>query len=242
VIEALGSTSLVKVGNNFYFDTISHGVGPELQSAGVAVDATHTNGWVPIGAVQTASGYELAWKLTGADQYTVWATDSSGNYSSSPLVAVSGSNAALQALETSFHEDLNGDGTIGIPSPTSPATLVLGGASSDTATVKPTSDPSSVDESAGQGAGIGFGDLVHARQDSFAFTPNLGPVMVNFDPPKDTIQFGSSILANIADLLAALHDDAHGHAAPTVAAHDTLTIQNVTAAELLAHQTGFDFV
>ena len=81
----------------------------------MAVDATQTNGWVPIGAEQTASGYELAWKLTGSDQYTVWATDSSGNYTSSPLVVVSGSNPALQALETSFHQDLNGDGLIGPP-------------------------------------------------------------------------------------------------------------------------------
>jgi serralysin len=117
VIEALGSTSLVKVGNNFYLDSISSGTGPVLNSAGVAVDATQTNGWVPIGAEQTASGYELAWKLTGADQYTVWATDSSGNYSSSPLVVVSGSNAALKALEPSFHQDLNGDGLIGVTAP-----------------------------------------------------------------------------------------------------------------------------
>ena len=36
--------------------------------------------WAPIGAEQTASGYEVAWKIAGADQYTVWNTDSSGNY------------------------------------------------------------------------------------------------------------------------------------------------------------------
>ena len=39
--------------------------------------------WTPIGAEQTASGYEVAWKMTGADQYTVWTTDNSGNYLSS---------------------------------------------------------------------------------------------------------------------------------------------------------------
>ena len=38
--------------------------------------------WTPIGAEQTASGYEVAWKVTGADQYTVWDTDSSGSYTS----------------------------------------------------------------------------------------------------------------------------------------------------------------
>jgi len=46
----------------------------------------------------------------------------------------------------------------------------------------------------------------------------------------------------MADLLAAIHDDGHGHAVLTDAAHDSLTIQNVTVAELLAHQGDFHFV
>ena len=36
--------------------------------------------WTPIGAAVTATGYEVAWKVAGADQYVVWNTDSSGNY------------------------------------------------------------------------------------------------------------------------------------------------------------------
>ena len=31
-------------------------------------------------AVQTASGYDVAWKNAGTSQYTVWTTDSNGNY------------------------------------------------------------------------------------------------------------------------------------------------------------------
>ena len=79
-------------------------------------------GWTPIGAEITGSGYEVAWKVQGQDQYTVWNTDSSGNYVGNAIGAVSGSNAALEALETSFHQDLNGDGTIGA-SPTKPTTV-----------------------------------------------------------------------------------------------------------------------
>ena len=71
--------------------------------------------WAPIGAEQTASGYEVAWKVTGADQYTVWNTDSSGNFVSTYRRAVSGTSTALESLETSFHQDLNGDGVIGVP-------------------------------------------------------------------------------------------------------------------------------
>ena len=37
VIESVGSTSLVQVGNNFFLDSISSGTGPELKYAGAAV-------------------------------------------------------------------------------------------------------------------------------------------------------------------------------------------------------------
>jgi serralysin len=51
--------------------------------------------WMPISAEKTASGYEVAWKVTGADQYTVWNTDSSGHYLSDTVGVVSGSNPLL---------------------------------------------------------------------------------------------------------------------------------------------------
>ena len=69
---------------------------------------------MPIGAEQTATGYEVAWKVTGADQYTVWNTDSNGNYVSDTIGTVSGTSYALESLEASFQQDLNGDGTIGL--------------------------------------------------------------------------------------------------------------------------------
>src|SRR5207237_567191 len=62
----------------------------------------------------TGSGYDVAWKVPGADQYTVWSTDSSGNYISILIGGVSGSSGALESLEPTFHQDLNGDGVIGL--------------------------------------------------------------------------------------------------------------------------------
>ena len=112
VIEAIGSTSLVEVGNQYFLNN-SGGSGPSLKYGGAAYVAGEIGAWAPIGAEQTATGYEVAWKVTGADQYTVWNTDSNGNYVSSLVGVVSGSNTALELLETSFHQDLNGDGTIG---------------------------------------------------------------------------------------------------------------------------------
>ena len=66
--------------------------------------------WTPIGAEQTASGYEVAWKVTGADQYTVWNTDSSGNYISNSSALCREPSSAWKSFEPSFHQDLNSDG------------------------------------------------------------------------------------------------------------------------------------
>ena len=64
--------------------------------------------------MQTATGYDVAWEIPGANEYTVWTTDSNGNYLSSLFGAVPGNSYALESLETVFNQDLNGDGTIGL--------------------------------------------------------------------------------------------------------------------------------
>src|SRR4029079_3597306 len=111
VIESADSTSLVAVGRKFFLDNISTGSGPSLMTGGVD---GQFGVWTPIGVEQTTRGYQVAWKHTGADQHTVWNTDSSGNQTSETAF-MSGTNTALQSFETSFHQDLNSDGAIGIP-------------------------------------------------------------------------------------------------------------------------------
>ena len=71
-------------------------------------------GWTPIGAVQTATGYDVAWENTSANEYTVWSTDSNGNYTGNLIGAVSATSTALEAFEPIFDQDLNGDGVIGL--------------------------------------------------------------------------------------------------------------------------------
>ena len=119
VIEGFGSTSLTEVGTHFYLYG-SGGTGPSLKYQGADYVAGQFGQVAPIGAEQTASGYEVAWKATGADQFSVWNTDNNGNYLSNTLTSVSGTSAALQSIETSFHQDLNGDGTIGPAGPPPP--------------------------------------------------------------------------------------------------------------------------
>jgi serralysin len=120
VIEANGSTSLVQSGNNYFLYPVGGSSGPALSISGAPIMTGQFDPWTPIAAEQAAGGYEIAWKATDADQFTVWQTDSNGNYLWSDLGVVSGSSPALESLEPSFQQDLNKDGTIGAP-----ATLAL---------------------------------------------------------------------------------------------------------------------
>ena len=319
VIQTNGSTSLVEIGNNFYMYT--SGTGPELKYSGAAVTTGEFGTWTPYGAVQVAGGYDVAWKNPGADQYTAWSADGSGNLVSFLVAAVSGSSTTLESLENTFHQDLNGDGVIGIPAAIASPTLELAGTTSNSVTF--TGSPSTLTlgtPSAFSGQIIGFagddtlagsdqidlrgfnfntlhssfdsttgtlslssgsstasleflgnysqgfdfaddgrgGTLIVAAtlstavasqvsnfavHDSFVFAPNFGNVSLpNFALASDTLQFSTSIFANVTALLAATHDDGSGNAVITDAAHDTITLQHVTTAQLISHQSDFHFV
>ncbi|MDN5006373.1 M10 family metallopeptidase C-terminal domain-containing protein [Bradyrhizobium sp. GCM10027634] len=114
VIESVGSTSLVQSGANFYLNPVVGGSGPELTYGGSPVVAGQFGVWTPVGAEQTASGFDIAWKTPGSSQFIIWHTDSNGNYLSNTGV-LSGTSSTLEQAESSFHQDLNGDGTIGVP-------------------------------------------------------------------------------------------------------------------------------
>jgi serralysin len=118
VIESFGATSLVVANNNYNLNPVSGGTGPVLKYGGPAVTVGQFGAWTFIAAEQTGSGFEVALHLAGADQYTVWNTDTNGNVVSNAVGGVvSGASSALESLEPSFHQDLNGDGLIGLSSP-----------------------------------------------------------------------------------------------------------------------------
>ena len=99
VIEAHGSTQLDQVGSALLPETTARGRVPRSRWDGVEVVAGQVGGWTPISAEKTESGYEVAWKVAGADQYTVWNTDASGNFTGYALsgVVASGSDSAVAA-------------------------------------------------------------------------------------------------------------------------------------------------
>jgi hypothetical protein len=81
------------------------------------------------------------------------------------------------------------------------------------------------------------------EHDNFVFASNFGQATIaNFAPATDTIEFGKTVFANVNAFLAATHDDPSGNAVITDAAHDTITIQHITTAQLIAHQGDFHFV
>jgi hypothetical protein len=112
VIEGSGSTSLTVV------DTIYHlssgGSGPSLKYFGAAVTFGQTGAFVPIAAERTAAGYDVAWKIPGSDQYLVWSADAGGNYLTNIGGVVAGSSLALDSLEPTFQQDLNGDALMAV--------------------------------------------------------------------------------------------------------------------------------
>jgi Tryptophan-rich Synechocystis species C-terminal domain/Putative esterase len=228
VIEAFGSTSLTEVGDNFYLYNGS-GVGPSLKYQGANVFAGEFGQWAPIGAEQTTSGYEVALKVAGADQYTVWATDSNGNYTSNIINTVAGTDPTLQSLEPSFHQDLNGDGQIGLVG-ASP-TVLDGHTGGQTLTAN---GPSTLIG--------GANDILNGGPgaDTFVFLQNFGANTVNnFTPLVDTLEFSKSAFADATTAL--------GHAQQagtdvviTQDAQDVVTLHNVQLANL--HATDFHLV
>ncbi len=315
VIQTNVTTSLLAIADNYYM--YINGSGPELKYSGAPVVVGEFGSIAPVGAIQTATGYDIAWKIPGTSEFTFWSTDSNGNYTGNLTGLVSGTSAAAEQFETIFHQDLNGDGVIGVPSSSgvaSSATFTLVAATSADVTIEGTTPvtPSalsavivasgnagadqielhgvdfskahatfdnasgtlsvtdgsitaslhilgqysqdsfhfasdgnggtliSVAPSPGQGAASQVANST--AHDTFVFAPNFGQVILaNFAPATDTLQFSKTVFSDVTALLAATHDDASGNAVVTDAAHDTITLQHVTTAQLLAHQSDFYF-
>jgi hypothetical protein len=98
------------MGNNYYLDNIGSGTGPELKFGGTAVVAGQFAPYTPVGVEQTTGGYEVALKDAADGLFSIWQTDTNGNFVS--YAVYSATSPALETLETSFHQDLNGDGVL----------------------------------------------------------------------------------------------------------------------------------
>jgi hypothetical protein len=121
--------------------------------------------------VQTASGYEVAWENVGANEYTVWNTDSNGNDISDTIGIVSGTSYALESLEPTFNQDLNGDGVIGPTTIAAGATAEIPSAYSGAITFAGSTGTLQLDNSSsfsGTVAGLADQDTLDLRDINFA--------------------------------------------------------------------------
>ena len=212
--------------------------------------------WVPFAVEQTASGYEVAWKVTGGIQYGVWTTDSTGNFISGTTGVLSDSSTTLQSYETSFHQDLNGDGVIGPPPP--PATPPLGLASTTAnfadnfnGGIYGTDGPGhtsysltltgsnvasglfaldNTDTTTGDGDGIGQGQQIVLNQVGNVITGSVGGAdyfTISIDPATGVVTFTQ--LANI------WHSDPNNPDDPA-----TLTLSNASLLQVVQTVTDAD--
>ena len=218
-VESFGSTTLTQVNGNFFLYAHGTSNGPELKYSGAPWATGQWGGWTPIGAEATASGYEVAFKLTGADQYTVWNTDSNGNITTNPISSVPGSDASLQSMETSFQQDLNNDGVIGPPSHTLPVSANIAAPNAVNAMLAGT-----------------------AASDSFVFNANFGNDTVRASSPAtDHDRYRPHLFASVADMFAHTADNA-GSGATSLLGGDHPVIFDSVSKLLLQHASDFHLV
>jgi hypothetical protein len=256
-VETSGSTSLTQLGHDFFLYANGTSNGPELKYSGAPWTAGVWGGWTPIGAEATAGGYEVAFRLTGADLYAVWNTDSNGNITTNAIGSVPGSDASLQSIETSFQQDLNGDGVIGPPSHTSAASGDSSTAGSATITNASSGFQlsfTSIDAAntfsitiatppiiaSGSGNAVLSGT---ADSDTFVFNAHFGnDTVTGFQPGVDQVDLDHTLFASVADLLAHTADNAAGSAVVGVDANQSITFDHVSTLALQQHASDLHLV
>ena len=239
VIQVDGATTLVQAGSNYFLNPTSGGTGPELKFGGNALVAGQFGSTVsPIGAVQVAGGgYDIAWHDTGTGQFSIWSVDSNGNYISNLTPLVSGNSATLQSYETIFHQDLNGNGTIG----NSLITQVAGNSTPDNfhfasdGSGTPHAIAFSVppNGAAGQSTASPGSTPVMTGNDSFVFALDSGPVSGSNSTPVMDAAHGNAAFTSFHASFTGAYEDAFGNGA----AHDA-----VHGAQWLAHHGDFHLI
>ncbi|MGY3411037.1 hypothetical protein ACVWZV_007150 [Bradyrhizobium sp. GM5.1] len=242
-IESAGGTSLVESGNKYYLNDGS-GSGPSLKNHGADFVDGSDGTWAPIGAEKTATGYQVVWKEASTGQYTAWNTDNNGNYVShvSSLTgstsggSVSGTDSGLKSLETSFHQDLNGDGQIGASSAAT--------SSASTSQVVATSSSTLVASTGNTTLKGTSGDdifVASSQADTFVFGANFGhDVIKGFvagGPAHDTVEFSKTVFDSFASVLS--HAAQSGQDVVIATGSDTLTLKNTKLDALTSHDFHF---
>jgi hypothetical protein len=165
--------------------------------------------------------------LTNPDQFTFHDDGESGTPATGSTLLASTDPSAADASDT----------TQSSPHDTTATTLADANAATNTqpATADAAHPDATPQTACAPAAGL-------AAADTFVFAANFGNVTIgNFDPGTDEIEIDHTVFADFQELLAAAHDDGNGNAVIAAESHDTITIKNVTVAQLVQHQGDFHF-
>jgi VCBS repeat-containing protein len=169
----------------------------------------------------------VAAALTNPDQFTFQDHVESGTAATGSTLLASTDPSAADASDT----------TQSSPHDTTATTLADANAATNT---QPATADATHPDATPQTASAPAASL--AAADTFVFAANFGNVTLgNFDPGTDVIEIDHTVFADFQELLAAAHDDGNGNAVIAADSHDTITIKNVTVAQLVQHQGDFHF-
>jgi VCBS repeat-containing protein len=184
--------------------------------------------------------------LTGqggsADQFT-FQNDSQGSTLAGSTLVASADPSATDAATLDPTSTSSND-----HQPTAPATtLADAGPASNVAanSQPPAADSTSTDQQAGATTQTALASPAATGPnggDTFVFAANFGhETIANFHPDTDVIEIDHTVFADFQALLAAAHDDANGNAVIAANPNDSITVKNVTVAQLVQHQSDFHF-
>jgi VCBS repeat-containing protein len=187
----------------------------------------------PPAALESTVTAALTTQDASADQFT-FQSDSQSDTLTDPTLVASADPNATDAATADATPDSFGD--------TSPIAITDTALSINETTSTPpaTSDPTQ-GSTMTQTAAVAPA-AASSTGDTFVFAANFGNVtLTNFHPDTDVIEIDHTVFADFQALLAAAHDDGSGNAVISADPHDTITIKNVTVAQLVQYQGDFHF-
>jgi VCBS repeat-containing protein len=185
-------------------------------------------------SVAASASAEPTVTATNPDQFIFQDDGESGTPPGASTLVASNEDATNGATTTA---DTSGDDQSTATADGSAATDPTGNLATNLPTGDATGNGTQAGAPAASAAATGL-----AASDTFVFAANFGNVTVtNFDPGTDAIEIDHTVFADFQQLLAAAHDDGNGNAVIAADPNDTITLKNVTVAQLVQHQGDFHF-
>jgi hypothetical protein len=181
--------------------------------------------------------------LANPDQFAFQSDDQSGTLAGDSTLAATGQNASATDPTTL-------DTTSSASSDQQPTAAATTGADTGLASTAATTPQPATTDSAASGTQAGATTqtasvapaATSTNGDTFVFAANFGhETIANFHPDTDVIEIDHTVFADFQALLAATHDDGSGNAVIAANPNETITIENVTVAQLVQHQSDFHF-